>query len=89
MRYYVIAEVTVEITVTDNDAINRCVTNADGWRDSFYDLHTRERVLTHWAYNAIANGRTSVEQLDGWADLPRDAVRMTVTEVDAIEAGEA
>ena len=37
----------VRITVTDPDVIRRPVENIDGWRESLYDLRTRNDVLAH------------------------------------------
>lgn len=71
--------VTVQIEVTDARAIYR-VTGPDGsdWRRHYYPLFTEEDVLEHLALNALVNHVTSASQLDGWADLPRDAVTMHV-----------
>ena len=93
-RYRVSLEVDVEIEINDSDAIERVTgPGGDEWRSQLYDLHTAGDVLNHLAYNAVANGQVNAKSLDGWADLPADAVRMEVVEVseahgDAIEAVE-
>jgi len=69
----------VRITVTDPDVIRRPVENIDGWRESLYDLRTRNDVLAHLAFNAVYNGRENGLMLDGWADLPEAAVTMELS----------
>ncbi len=71
-------QVFVKVTVNDDRVIDRPVNNVDGWRDDLYDLRTRNEVLEHLAFNAIANGYENAKHLDGWADLPEDAVQMEV-----------
>ncbi len=70
--------VIVRITVRNPNAIDRCVNNEDGWRDTLYDLETTNDVLRHWAFNAVMNGREDVRKLEGWADLPPNAVTLDV-----------
>ena len=88
-RFLVTTEVTAEIIVNDEDVIER-VTGPDGdeWRSKLYDLHTRDDVLNHLAYNCIVNGRRDVTMLDGWADLSRDVTRMDIIEVDPLYVNE-
>ena len=79
-------EASVEITVNDPDVIER-VTGPEGdeWRSYAYNLYTEEEVLAHLAYNALVNGITRVNQLDGWADLPDDAAVMQLRDdVDCV-----
>lgn len=81
-------EAEVLVVVDDfltHDAISR-VTGPDGdaWRSTFYDLYTEADVIDHWAYNAIANSVEDACRLDGWADLPRGAVKITIVETRAI-----
>lgn len=67
----------VKVTINDPDVIEGVTgPNGDKWRAQFYDLHDEEDVLAHLAYNCIANGCESAAMLDGWADLPADAVQM-------------
>jgi hypothetical protein len=82
-KYTETVEVTVEIEVNDRDAIDR-VTGPAGseWRAHAYALYTERDVLEHWAYNAVANGVQLACQLNGWADMNDDAVRMHVKDVN-------
>lgn len=50
--------------------------------DIYGDLTTAQRVLEHFAYNAVYNGIDRASRLDGWVDLDPDAVRMTVLDVE-------
>lgn len=86
----------VRITIIDPSVVTRAVENHDdqgvpqpdvkdgtGWRNVLYsDVTTRDRVLAHLAYNAVANGVTNAAALDGWADMPREAATMDVRDVD-------
>lgn len=75
--------VDVELQIADPDVIERVTgPGGDEWREQLYDLHTEQDVLKHLAYNCVANGCENATMLDGWADLPREAVRMRVAEVD-------
>jgi hypothetical protein len=72
---------TVVVTVNDPDVIERVTgPNGDNWREQLYDLHSEEDVLAHLAYNCVANGCENARMLDGWADLPADAVTMEVVD---------
>jgi hypothetical protein len=80
----------VTVTINDEDAITRVIENHDdqgtpqplgsgtGWQDHLYPLRTRDEVLEHLAYNALANGVGDAARLDGWADMPRDVTTMRV-----------
>ena len=58
-------------------------------QDGIYNLETPEELLAHLAYNAVANQREDAVGLDGWADLPREAVCMVVEfDVDAHDVQE-
>lgn len=48
----------------------------DGWRETFYSLHTPEEIAEHIAFNFIENGASSITQLDGWADQPYNAAQI-------------
>lgn len=74
----VVMNVTVRVKVNDESAISRCVNNEDGWRDNFYDFDTQDKVLEAFAFNAILNREENIRRLDGWADLPPEAVTMEV-----------
>lgn len=83
MNFDLTTNVTVEIEVNDEEAITRVTgPGGDEWRSYAYNLHTREDVLEHWAYNGVANGATGINHLDGWADMSEDAVIIKVTHVD-------
>ena len=49
-----------------------------GWRDFFYPLYDEAEVLKHLAFNVVCNGVEDIRRLDGWADVPEDAVRMRI-----------
>lgn len=71
----------VEIDINDPDVIERVTgPKGDEWRAQLYNLHTEEDVLQHLAYNCAVNGQQNAASLDGWADLPVDAVQMQVAE---------
>ena len=95
--YHVEMNVTVEVEVNDPNVIDRCVNNEPtpsiaapeaGWRDQFYPLHDRDDVLEHLAYNAAVNGQDDATSLDGWADLPHNAVQMRVIGADLVHVSE-
>lgn len=78
---------TVEVTINDPDVIERVTgPNGDEWRDGLYQLHTAQDVLEHLAANAVANGLRDASLLDGWADLPPEAVEMYFT-IDHADCG--
>lgn len=72
--------VTVRVTIRDEDVIRRPVENVDGWRDDLYNLGTQDKVLEHLAFNAVMNNRQNAKMMDGWADLAEEAVTMDVIE---------
>lgn len=75
-------EVGVSVTVKNEDAIERVTgPNGDEWRSQFYPLYTRDDVLGHFAYNAVANAVRDAKRLDGWADLADGDVTMRVESV--------
>lgn len=79
-KFTVNVEVAVEIEINDPDVIERITgPGGDEWRAHVYrGIRTEEDVLNHLAYNCVANGVENAALLDGWADLPRDAVQMHV-----------
>jgi len=93
VKYRVTQEVTVEIEINDPDVIERVTgPKGDEWRAQLYDLHTSGDVLEHLTYNCLANRCQNAALLDGWGDLPAEAVQMQVVEVygpTGIEAVEA
>jgi hypothetical protein len=70
---------SVMVTINDPEVIER-FTGPDGdeVREQSYDLRTEEDVLSHLAYNCLVNGYTNARRLDGFADLPADAVTFEV-----------
>jgi hypothetical protein len=81
--YLVDRNVLVRIKIEDPNVIDRCVNDEDGWRTRmFYDLDTEEKVLSHLAYNCIANGVDDASRLDGWADLAPGVATMEIVDVD-------
>lgn len=86
--------VAAEVTINDPDVIERVTgPKGDEWRGDLYDLHTEEDVINHLAYNCLANGCENATMLDGWADLPAEAVEMRRViapyEYDAFAVGDA
>ena len=65
----------VEVTINDPDAIQRCFT--DEWRASMYRFDTEGEVLDHLAI-ALGCREMQLSRMDGWADLPDDAVEARV-----------
>ncbi len=73
-------EVPVNVTVKDPDVFER-ITGPAGreWRQEHqFNLHTREDVLKHLAYECAVHGIGRANRLDGWDDLPDEAARMEV-----------
>lgn len=69
--------VPVLVTVTDADVIERVTgPKGDEWRSYAYPLRSRDDVLGHLAFNAMANGIQQVCDLDGWADVSVHAAKM-------------
>jgi hypothetical protein len=79
-------QVTVRVTIKDPLVIRRPVENIDNWQGDLYPLFTQDDVLEHLAYNAVVNGRENARLMDGWADLPEDAVKMEVYSADFLTA---
>ena len=67
----------VEVTIHDPDAIARCFT--EDWRSLMYQFDTEGEVLDHLAIT-LGCREMSLSRLDGWADLPDDAVAARVLE---------
>lgn len=74
--YRVEAISEVEIVVNDPDVLDRI--NDPEFRKSAYEFRDEEHALQHLAFNAVANGVTRINRLDGWADMPDDAATITV-----------
>jgi hypothetical protein len=67
----------VRVTVNDPAVLERWTgPEGDEMRAQHYDLRNLRTVLAHLAYNCVANGVTNAKLLDGWADLPKNAVSM-------------
>lgn len=47
-------------------------------QEGIYNLASVEEMVAHLAYNAAANNQDDATRLDGWADLPAEAVQMRV-----------
>lgn len=79
-----VVECVVNVVVEDDDALQRVVgPDGDAWRTGCYGyILTEDDALQHWAYNAVTNGEQDVTMLDGWADLPRNAVTMQVQDIN-------
>lgn len=88
-KYLVDVEATVEIVI-DHDHRSEYGDALDPRRmEGIYGrVESREDMLRHLAYNAVANGYGTADRLDGWADLPRDTVAMDVRDVDVLDVGE-
>lgn len=87
--YRVDAEATVYVDIRDKDAIERVTgPGGDKWREQFYrSIRTAEDVAAHFAFNALANGITDVNRLEGWADIDADAVEIVVEEIETSVQG--
>ena len=81
-KHRVTVGIEVEIEIRDPDVIER-VTGPDGdeWRSQIYNLESEDDVLKHLAYNCAVNGAKNASLLDGWADLPAEAVAMQIVGV--------
>ena len=78
-------EAVVSVSINDPDVIERVTgPGGDEWRSRAYNLRTKDDVVRHLAYNAIANGIDRANRLDGWADLPDDAATMVVLDVEEV-----
>ena len=66
--FFVTAEVKVRITVDEEGATDELGSPWNPARmDTIYeDVRTPRQMLSHWAYNAIANGVDNAGRLDGW-----------------------
>jgi hypothetical protein len=78
----------VKIVINDPDVLTRVTgPGGDEWRSQLYNLRTEKDVFEHLAYNRLANGCENAKSLDGWADLPKEAVSMSIDR-QSIEARE-
>lgn len=86
-EYMVQLRYTVRVTVTDDNAIDRVVNNDNDWSGSFYfsdvtdPTERRDKALGMLAAN-IGIGRSRLSSLDGWADMPDDAVRASAYDME-------
>lgn len=76
-------EVDTEVKIEIRDGVDwlwysDAHTEKPEWRGDVYGLETEERILAHFAYNAVANGVEDATRLDGWADLERGDIMFTV-----------
>lgn len=83
-KYRVEAEATVYVDVRDPEVIERVTgPGGDEWREQFYrTIQTAEDVVAHFAFNALANGVTDVNRLEGWADVDEDAVEISIDQIE-------
>ncbi len=65
---------TVELGQAVIDAVD------DGWRESFYNLHTPEQIAGHIGRNLILGSRLSM--LDGFADQLDDSASIEISDED-------
>lgn len=56
----------------------------DDWRANFYPIYTPYQLAAHLAYNAVANGKRTLYNFDGFADRDPSAAIMCVEDVDTI-----
>jgi hypothetical protein len=78
-------DAAVCVEINDPDVIERVTgPKGDEWRSQMYNLHTKEDVIQHLAYNALVNGVGHASKLEGWADLPEGAATMSVRECDPV-----
>lgn len=83
-RHTVTVQVEVEVIVRDPDVIERFTgPEGDEVRAASYPLFTEADVLEHLAGNAVMNGVENATMLDGFADLPAEAVSMRLEIADA------
>ena len=75
---------TVLITIHDDVAPADLITRGmdPEFASAYYGEMDEKAVLDHWAYNAVMNGVSSPHRLDGWADIPKDAVDLWVTDAE-------
>lgn len=71
---------TVLIHVHDDEVFTRI--EEDDFKQSIGTYDSRQEVLEHFAFNAIANGVTDARSLDGWADLSPGVAIMQVEDVE-------
>ena len=76
--------VTLRLELNDppDDWISRCFT--EEWRSQLYSLKDEDEVYQHLLYNAAVNGVEDISRLEGWADIERGAVRLYVTDWEAL-----
>lgn len=84
-KFTVHLETSVELEL-DEEVISRVINNIDNWQNVYYAFDKVEEVAQHIAYNLLING-FSLDQLDGWGDLPADYAKTSrpYWEVDAFE----
>lgn len=75
----------VEVEINHPDVVARTEgEHGIAWREHFYDISGRDDILNHLAYNCVANNLHNTRMLEGWADLPEDAVSMKVVSHESI-----
>lgn len=87
---------TARVEITDDRVILRVTENRDSqdipegqpghyaahaYRKNLYNISTREDVLEMLVWNAASNGRCQASDLDGWADLSRDAAYTSIESI--------
>ena len=78
------AEIPVELTtyasIRVNDSAVLDLTRGEPWAG--HPFENEDELLEHLAVNLIARD-LRLSQLDGWADLPDDAVEVRIDEIEA------
>ena len=75
-RFTVQFQIDVEVEI-DPIVIDRAFT--DDWQDSYYDFFEEREVVEHLTSNIVFQGR-QLSQLDGWADLPDNLIKVRETD---------
>jgi hypothetical protein len=65
----------VEGVIDIDDAVIAAGLSTD-FRKMFYTLDDEHEVVDHVAYNFIRNGVRDLQSLDGFADQPKDSVKL-------------
>lgn len=86
MEYGVSVECRVVIKVAEDapeDVFTRMMVPEN--YEPLYGRMDQTEVAKHFADNAVRNGVDDASYLDGWQDLPRFAVRLSVEDAECVE----